>query len=165
MWVLHQNTWNLAWTAVNGTGISNHLSFWNIKFMFWVAFYGGKNRWASSLWQVVLLNLLEFNTNLSVQRWLWYDSISSLQIYHVAKKHWFGRFHKLMLYIYLLTKAAVVSKLLLKTRHAVIATLFGNQRFRSYWLSAMLTHKAGFMPVVTLKFHFAGTWTPKVRVY
>lgn len=101
MWVLHQNTWNLAWTAVNGTGISNHLSFWNIKFMFWVAFYGGKNRWASSLWQVVLLNLLEFNTNLSVQRWLWYDSISSLQIYHVAKKHWFGRFHKLMLYRYL----------------------------------------------------------------
>lgn len=64
---------------------------------------------------------------------------------------------------YLLTKAAVVSKLLLKTRYTVIATLFGNQRFSSYWLSAMLTHKAGFMPVVSLKFHFAGTYTPQIR--
>lgn len=50
-----------------------------------------------------------------------------------------------------------MSKLLFKTRHTVIATLLGNQRFSSYWLSAVLTHKAGFMPVVTLKFHFAGT--------
>lgn len=65
--------------------------------------------------------------------------------------------------LYLLTKAAVVSELLLETRHAVIATLFGNQRFRSYWLSAVLTHKASFMPVVTFKFHFAGTWTPKSK--
>lgn len=64
---------------------------------------------------------------------------------------------------YLLTKAAVVSKLLLKTWYTVIATLFGNQRFSSYWLSAMLTHKAGFMPVVSLKFHFAGTCTPQIR--
>lgn len=58
---------------------------------------------------------------------------------------------------YLLTKAAVMSKRLLKTWHTIIATLFGNQGFSSYWLSAMLTHKAGFMPVVSLKFHFAGT--------
>lgn len=50
-----------------------------------------------------------------------------------------------------------MSKLLLKTWHTVIATLFGNQRLSSYWLSAMLTHKTGFMPVVSLKFHFAGT--------
>ena len=62
---------------------------------------------------------------------------------------------------YLLTKAAVVGKLLLKTLHTVIATVFGDQRFSSYWLSAMLTHKAGFMPVVSLKFHFAGTCNPK----
>lgn len=50
-----------------------------------------------------------------------------------------------------------MSKRLLKTWHTIIATLFGNQRFSSYWLSTMLTHKAGFMPVVSLKFHFAGT--------
>lgn len=64
---------------------------------------------------------------------------------------------------YLLTKAAVVSKLLLKTWHTIIAAVFGNQRFCSYWLSAILTHKAGFMPGVSLKFHFAGTCTPIVR--
>ena len=64
---------------------------------------------------------------------------------------------------YLLTKAAVVSKLLLKTGHTIIAILFGNQWFSSYWLSAVLTHKAGFVPVVSLKFHFAGTCTPTAR--
>lgn len=64
---------------------------------------------------------------------------------------------------YLLTKAAVVSKLLLKTWHTIIAALFGNQGFSSYWLSAMLTHKAGFMPVVSLEFHFAGTCPPQIR--
>lgn len=58
---------------------------------------------------------------------------------------------------HLLTKVAILSKLLLKTGHTVISTLFGDQRLCSYWLSAMLTHKAGFMPVVSLKFHFAGT--------
>lgn len=51
-----------------------------------------------------------------------------------------------------------MSKLLLKTGHTIIAILFGNQWFSSYWLSAVLTHKAGFVPVVSLKFHFAGTW-------
>lgn len=65
---------------------------------------------------------------------------------------------------YLLTKAAVVSKLLLKTRHTIIATVFGNQRFSSHRLSAMLTHKAGFMPVIAFKFHFAGTCIPEESV-
>lgn len=50
-----------------------------------------------------------------------------------------------------------MSKLLLKTRHTKIATLFGDQRLCPYRLSAILTHKTGFMPVVSFKFHFAGT--------
>jgi hypothetical protein len=58
---------------------------------------------------------------------------------------------------YLLTEVAVMSKLLLKTWHTIIATLFGDQRLGSYWLSAVLTHKAGFMPVIALKFHFPRT--------
>lgn len=74
-----------------------------------------------------------------------------------------GSTNSILLDNYLLTKAAVVRKLLLKTRHTIIATLFGNQRFGSYWLSAMLTHKAGFVPVVSLKFHLTGTCTPKGR--
>lgn len=59
---------------------------------------------------------------------------------------------------HLLTEVAVMSKLLLKTGHTIIATLFRDQRLGSYWLSAVLTHKAGFMPVIALKFHFPRTW-------
>lgn len=62
---------------------------------------------------------------------------------------------------YLLTEVAIVSELLLKARHTIIATLFRDQRLGSYRLSAVLTHKAGFMPVVALKFHFSRTWIPK----
>lgn len=58
---------------------------------------------------------------------------------------------------YLLAEVAVVSELLLEAWHTIIATLFRDQRLGSYRLSAVLTHKAGFMPVVALKFHFSRT--------
>lgn len=63
-------------------------------------------------------------------------------------------------------KAAVVSKLPFP-KHGTEEVIALSLEIKGLVLIGcrQCSHKAGFMPVVTLKFHFAGTWTRKVEVY
>lgn len=59
---------------------------------------------------------------------------------------------------YLLTSAALVCILFLKTGNAEVAWILWDEWLGSYWLLAPVAQEAGLMPAVPLVFHFAGTW-------
>jgi hypothetical protein len=58
---------------------------------------------------------------------------------------------------YFFTGTALIGKLLLKTGHAEVAVVFGDEGLGSYWLLAAMAQEAGLMPAVPLVLHFAGT--------